>query len=153
LHRWWFQDSSFALADDGLPQSVSRVRSSPASELAVTGPSDQFGSVPEGFGRALPIRLFEDLLPYTRVSTEEAVALVTQVIEEQNGCSMDSEAVGGFWWRKQIRLGGAFTLHSDCSQEWGRFRLRPFVAVVEGDRFPHFGRAFRTPDPARKSEI
>ena len=26
-----------------------------------------------------PIRMFEDLLPFTRVSTEEAVALVTQV--------------------------------------------------------------------------
>jgi len=33
--------------------------------------------------------MFEDLLPYTRVSTEEAVALMQEVIEDQNGCPPD----------------------------------------------------------------
>ena len=53
LHSGWFQDSRFCPCRRRLPQSVSgagrrRIR------LAASGPGDQFGSVPEGFGRALP---------------------------------------------------------------------------------------------------
>src|SRR5260221_9393196 len=78
--------------------------------------------------------MFEDLLPYTRVSTEEAVALVTQVIEEQNGCSMDREAVVDLV-EKQIRLDGAFTLHSENAAKNGGDFDFDLVAVVEGDFF------------------
>src|SRR5260370_9862142 len=81
--------------------------------------------------------MFEDLLPYTRVSTEEAVALVTQVIEEQNGCSIDSEAVVDLV-EKQIRLDGAFTLHSETAAKNGGDFDFDLVAVVESDRFPRF---------------
>ena len=81
--------------------------------------------------------MFEDLLPYTRVSTEEAVALVTQVIEEQNGCSMDSAAVVDLV-EKQIRLEGTFTLHSETAAKNGGDFDYDLVAVVEGDRFPRF---------------
>lgn len=80
---------------------------------------------------------FEDLLPYTRVSTEEAVALVTETIEEQNGCSVNT-ATAVDLVEKQIRLEGTFVLHSETAAKNGGDFDFDLVAVVEGDRFPRF---------------
>ena len=84
-----------------------------------------------------PIRMFEDLLPYTRVSTEEAVVLVTQTIEEQNGCSIDTDTAVDLL-EKQIKLEGTFVLHSETAAKNGGDFDFDLVAVVEGDCFPRF---------------
>jgi len=99
-----------------------------------------------------PIRMFEDLLPYTRVSTEEAVALVTQVIEEQNGCSMDSEAVVDLV-RSRSDSAGIHPHSETAAKNGGDFDF-DLVAVVEGDRFSLIlWRAVSHTRTARKSEI
>src|SRR5467141_2305625 len=131
-----FKIPGFALADDGFLGLY--------QGQVVTGsdwlPQDRaISSVPcrKGLVVRYPIRMFEDLLPYTRVTTEEALALVTQVIEEQNGCSMASEAVVDLV-EKQIKLEGTFTLHSETAAKNGGDFDFDLVAVVEGDRFPRF---------------
>jgi hypothetical protein len=84
-----------------------------------------------------PIRMFEDLLPVTRISTEEAANLATQAIDEQNGCSIDLSAAVDLV-EKQIKLDGTLTLHSETAAKNGGDFDFDLVAVVEGDRFPRF---------------
>jgi len=55
---------------------------------------------------------------------------------------------------KQIRLDGAFTLHSETAAKNGGDFDFDLVAVVEGDRFPHFVECrFAHQDRHEKSEI
>ena len=144
LAKWTFKLSTaggfkipgFALADDGF-LALYQGQVVAASDWL---PEDRaISSVPcrKGLVVRYPIRMFEDLLPYTRVSTEEAVALVTEAIEEQNGCSIDEQAAVDLV-EKQIRLEGAFTLHSETAAKNGGDFDFDLVAVVEGDRFPRF---------------
>ncbi len=131
-----FKIPGFALADDGF-LALHQGQVVAASDWL---PQDRaISSVPcrKGLVVRYPIRMFEDLLPYTRVSAEEAVALVTQAIEEQNGCSIDDQAVVDLV-QKQIRLEGTFTLHSETAAKNGGDFDFDLVAVVEGDRFPRF---------------
>ncbi len=144
LAKWTFKLSTaggfkipgFALADDGFLA---------LHQGQVVGASDwlpgdwAISSVPcrKGLVVRYPIRMFEDLLPYTRVSTEEAVALVTQAIKEQNGRAIDEPAVVDLV-EKQIRLEGTFTLHSETAAKNGGDFDFDLVAVVEGNRFPRF---------------
>jgi len=131
-----FKIPGFALADDGfLALHQGRVIS--GSDWL---PQDRaVSSLPcsKGLVVRYPIRMFEDLLPYTRVCTEEAVAFMTQAIQEQNGCSIDPEAAVDVV-DKQIRLEGTFTLHSETAAKNGGDFDFDLVAVVEGDRFPQF---------------
>src|SRR6185437_5955489 len=79
-----FKIPGFALADDGF-LSLHDGQVVAASDWL---PQDRaVSSVPcaEGLVVRYPIRMFEDLLLYTRMTTDEAVALVTEAIEEQNG--------------------------------------------------------------------
>jgi hypothetical protein len=144
LAKWTFKLSTaggfkipgFALADDGF-LALHQGQVVAASDWL---PEDRaISSVPcrKGLVVRYPIRMFEDLLPYTRVSTEGAVALVTQAIEEQNGCSIDEQAVVDLV-EKQIRLEGTLTLHSETAAKNGGDFDFDLVAVVEGDRFPRF---------------
>ena len=131
-----FKIPGFALTDDGF-LALYQGQVVAASDWL---PQDRaISPVPcaKGLVVRYPIRMFEDLLPYRRVSTEEAVALVTQVIEEQNGCSMDTEAAVDLV-EKQTRLEGTFTLNSETAAKNGGDFDFDLVAVVEGDRFPRF---------------
>jgi hypothetical protein len=131
-----FKIPGFALADDGF-LGLYRGRVVAASDWM---PRDRaISSVPctKGLVVRYPIRMFEDLLPFTRVSTDEAAALVTQAIEEQNGCSMDFAAAVDMV-EKQIKLQGTLTLHSETAAKNGGDFDFDLVAVVEGDRFPRF---------------
>lgn len=131
-----FKIPGFALADDGF-LGLYQGRVVAASDWM---PQDRaIGSVSctKGLVVRYPIRMFEDLLPFTRVSTEEAAALVTQAIEEQNGCSMELAAAVDLV-EKQIKLGGTLTLHSETAAKNGGDFDFDLVAVVEGDRFPRF---------------
>ncbi len=131
-----FKIPGFALADDGF-LGLYQGQVVAASDWLPQDQAISSVSCPKGLVVRYPIRMFEDLLPYTRVSTEEAVTLVTQVIEEQNGCSMESEAVVDLVER-QIKLEGTFTLHSETAAKNGGDFDFDLVAVVEGDRFPRF---------------
>jgi hypothetical protein len=131
-----FKIPGFALADDGF-LSLYQGRVVAASDWL---PQDRaIGSVSctKGLVVRYPIRMFEDLLPFTRVSTEEAAALVTQVIEEQNGCSIDGAAAVDLV-EKQVKLDGTLILHSETAAKNGGDFDFDLVAVVEGDRFPRF---------------
>jgi hypothetical protein len=131
-----FKIPGFALSDDGF-LALQQGQVVAASDWL---PEDRaISSLPcrKGLVVRYPIRMFEDLLPYIRVSTEETVALVTQAIEEQNGCSIDEQAVVDLI-EKQIKLEGTFTLHSETAAKNGGDFDFDLVAVVEGDRLPRF---------------
>ncbi|MFZ1975336.1 MAG: hypothetical protein WAU89_21005 [Candidatus Acidiferrales bacterium] len=131
-----FQIPGFALADDGF-LALHRGQVVAASDWL---PEDRaISSLPcrKGLLVRYPIRMFEDLLPYTRVSTQEAVGLVTAAIEEHNGSSIDEQAAVDLV-EQQIGLEGTFTLHSATAAKNGGDFDFDLVAVVEGDRFPRF---------------
>ena len=144
LAKWSFKLSTaggfkipgFALADDGL-LALHEGQVVAASDWLPQDRAVSSVSCSKGLIVRYPIRMFEDLLPYTRVSTEEAVGFVTQAIEEQNGCSIDTEAAAALVER-QIKLGGTFVLNSETAAKNGGDFDFDLVAVVEGDRFPHF---------------
>jgi hypothetical protein len=131
-----FKIPGFALADDGF-LALYQEQVVAASDWLPQGRA--ISSVPcaKGLVVRYPIRMFEDLLPYTRLSTEEAAVLVTEAIEEQNGCSMDTVAAVDLV-EKQILLEGTFVLHSETAAKNGGDFDFDLVAVVEGDRFPRF---------------
>ena len=131
-----FKIPGFALADDGF-LGLYQGQVVAASDWLPQDRAISSVRCPRGLIVRYPIRMFEDLLPYTRVSQEEAVALVTQAVKEQNGCSIASEAVVDLI-EMQIRLEGTFTLHSETAAKNGGDFDFDLVAVVEGDRFPRF---------------
>jgi hypothetical protein len=131
-----FKIPGFALADDGF-LALYEGQVVAASDWLPQDRAISSVPCPKGLVVRYPIRMFEDLLPYTRVSTGEAVALVTQTIEEQNGCSVNAEAAVDLVER-QIELEGAFVLHSETAAKNGGDFDFDLVAVVEGDRFPRF---------------
>jgi hypothetical protein len=131
-----FRMPGFALADDGFlalyqGQVVAASDWLPQDQAITPVPSKK------GLVVRYPIRMFEDLLPYTRVTTEEAAALVTEAIREQNGCQIDARAVVDLLER-QIKIEGTFTLHSETAAKNGGDFDFDLIAVVEGDRFPRF---------------
>jgi hypothetical protein len=131
-----FKIPGFALADDGF-LALYQGQVVAASDWLPQDRAITWLPCSKGLVVRYPIRMFEDLLPYTRVSTEEAAALVTQAVEEQNGCSIETGAAVDLV-EKQIRLEGTFTLHSETAARNGGDFDFDLVAVVEGDRFPRF---------------
>src|SRR5258708_39117075 len=94
-----FKIPGFALADDGFlglygGQVVAASDWLPQDRAISSVPC------PKGLVVRYPIRMFEDLLPYTRVSTEEAVALAAERGGEKKGCSMGRRGGGGLWGKE-----------------------------------------------------
>ena len=144
LARWTFKLSTgggfklpaFALADDGYltlyeGQVVAGSDWIPRDRAITSLPCRR------GLVVRYPIRMFEDLLPYERLSAEDAVTLVWGQIEEQTGHSMDPAFVVDLVER-QIKLDGAFTLHSETAAKNGGDFDFDLICVVEGDQFPRF---------------
>src|SRR5258707_5986510 len=96
-----FKIPGFALADDGF-LSLYQSQVVGASDWLPQDRAISSVQCPKGLVVRYPIRMFEDLLPYTRVSTAEAGGLVKPRIPRQNGCSMVSETGVGFV-EKQIK--------------------------------------------------
>ena len=131
-----FKMPGFALVDDGF-LAMYQGEIVTASDWL---PEDRaISSLPcqNGLVVRYPIRMFEDLLPYTKFSTEETVQMVTRVIEDQNGCTIDAQAVADLV-DQQITLDGTFTLHSETAAKNGGDFDFDLIAVVESDRFPRF---------------
>jgi len=146
LARWTFKLSTgggfkmpaFALADDGfLALCQDRVVSGsdwiPRDRAITSLPCER------GLVVRYPIRMFEDLLPYQPLSTDDAVALAWEKIEEQTGVPIDPKFVVDLL-EQQIRLKGTFTLHSEMAAKNGGDFDFDLIAVVEGDEehFPRF---------------
>jgi len=120
LHRWWFQIPGFALADDGF-LSLYQGRSS-AHRNCCHRTERSVRSVPERVG----VRYHPHVktCPYTRVSTAEAIR-PRNAKSSKNKRLLNGQRSGRDLVEKQIRLDGAFTLHSELQPRWRRFRLRP----------------------------
>ena len=131
-----FKIPGFALADDGF-LALYQGQVVAASDWLPQDRTICALSCTKGLVVRYPIRMFEDLLPVTRVSAEETADLVTQAIQEQNGCSMEREAVVDLV-EMQIKLDGTLTLRSETAAKNGGDFDFDLVAMVEGDRFPRF---------------
>ena len=146
LARWTFKLSTgggfkmpaFALADDGFlalcqGQVVSGSDWIPKDRAITSLPCER------GLVVRYPIRMFEDLLPYQPLSTDDAVALAWEQIEEQTGGPIDPKFVVDLL-EQQIKLKGTFTLHSEMAARNGGDFDFDLIAVVEGDEehFPRF---------------
>ena len=146
LSRWTFKLATgggfkmpaFALADDGfLALYEDRVVSGSdwiPKDRAITSLACQRGLVVR-----YPIRMFEDLLPYQPLPTDDAVALAWDRIEKQTGHPIDPRFVVDLV-EQQIKLKGTFTLHSETAARNGGDFDFDLIAVVEGDEehFPRF---------------
>ena len=144
LARWTFKLSTgggfklpaFTLADDGYltlheDQVVAGSDWIPKDRAITSLPCRR------GLVVRYPIRMFEDLLPYERLLTEDAVTLVWSQMEEQIGHTIDPGFVVDLV-EQQIKLEGAFTLHSETAAKNGGDFDFDLICVVEGDQFPLF---------------
>jgi hypothetical protein len=131
-----FKIPGFALADDGF-LALCEGQVVAASDWLPQDRAISWLPCSKGLVVRYPIRMFEDLLPYTQVSTEEAVVLLAKAIAEQNGYSVDTEAAVNLL-ESQVKLEGTFTLHSETAAKNGGDFDFDLIAVVEGDRFPRF---------------
>src|SRR5688572_30837162 len=105
-----FRMPAFALADDGFlalhdGQVVTASDWMPL-DRGITSLESECGLVVR-----YPIRMFEDLLPYRRLSREEITDGVGSIIGRQSGAASNSSEISNIIER-QILLKGCFTLHS-----------------------------------------
>ena len=127
---------AFALADDGFlalhdGQVVTASDWMPL-DCAIT-------SVPSECGLIVryPIRMFEDLLPYRRLSGTGIVERLQGLIESQQGVSMDVSDLLNIV-EHQILLKGTLTLHSKTAAKNGGDFDFDLVCVVDSDDHPKF---------------
>lgn len=130
-----FQMPAFALADDGyLLLHEGRVYA--GSDWMPQDRSINALGTRRGLVVRYPVRMKEDLLPYTKIVPDELRTLLALELERQ-GCSdvgTLAERVAG----EQVELQGTFVLHSKTAAKNGGDYDFDFVCVVEGDRFPRF---------------
>jgi hypothetical protein len=130
-----FRLPGFALADDGYlflrgQEIVSGSDWIPKDGAITASPSRRALVV------RYPIRMKEDLLPVTNLTSAEIVALFGESLGA-SGCGMTEEEVSGIA-KGQLQLEGTLTLHSETAALNGGDFDFDMVCVVEGDRFPRF---------------
>lgn len=130
-----FEMPAFALADDGyLLLHNGQVHS--GSDWMPQDRSINALATNRGLVVRYPVRMKEDLLPYTKIPPTETRQLLANELARQ-GCP-DSEALATRVTSEQLELEGTFLLHSRTAAKNGGDYDFDFVCVVEGDRFPRF---------------
>ena len=130
-----FEMPAFALADDGyLFVHGGKVYS--GSDWMPQDRSINALATDRGLVVRYPVRMKEDLLPYTKITTSESRQLLMREFERQ-GCPA-TEALAERIAAEQLELEGTFVLHSKTAAKNGGDYDFDFVCVVEGDRFPRF---------------
>jgi hypothetical protein len=130
-----FEMPAFALADDGyLLLHNGQVYS--GSDWMPQDRSINALATNRGLVVRYPVRMKEDLLPYTKIPPTETRQLLSNELARQ-GCP-DSEAMATRVTSEQLELEGTFILHSRTAAKNGGDYDFDFVCVVEGDRFPRF---------------
>ena len=130
-----FEMPAFALADDGyLFVHGGMVYS--GSDWMPQDRSINALATDRGLVVRYPVRMKEDLLPYTKITTSELRQMLTREFERQ-GCPATA-ALADRIAKEQIELEGTFLLHSKTAAKNGGDYDFDFVCVVEGDRFPRF---------------
>jgi hypothetical protein len=131
-----FRMPAFALADDGF-LALHDGRVITASDWM---PLDRaITSVPAECGLVVryPIRMFEDLLPYRRLSVKDISDQLRSLVEAQHGVRVEvSDLLNVI--ESQILLKGTLSLHSKTAARNGGDFDFDLVCVVEGDTFPKF---------------
>ena len=144
LTRWAYKVSTagglrlpaFALADDGfLVEHNGEVIS--GSDWI---PPD-YGLVSLASNRMLsvryPIRTKEDLLPITRITVEETLALLMEHLRKAGSTMTGQEALDQIV-ESQLRLRGTFTMHSGTARRNGGDYDFDYICVVESEKFPRW---------------
>jgi hypothetical protein len=131
-----FRMPAFALADDGFlalhdGQVVTASDWMPLDCAITSVPSER------GLIVRYPIRMFEDLLPYRRLSGTAMVERLQDLMESQNGVRMDVADILTIVER-QILLKGTLTLHSKTAARNGGDFDFDLVCVVDGENHPKF---------------
>jgi hypothetical protein len=130
-----FEMPAFALADDGyLLLHNGQVYS--GSDWMPQDRSINALATNRGLVVRYPVRMKEDLLPYTKIPPTETRQLLANELTRQ-GCP-DAEALAARVTSEQLELEGTFLLHSRTAAKNGGDYDFDFVCVVEGDRFPRF---------------
>lgn len=130
-----FEMPAFALADDGyLLLHNGQVYS--GSDWMPQDRSINALATNRGLVVRYPVRMKEDLLPYTKIPPTETRQLLANELARQ-GCP-DAEALAARVASEQLELEGTFLLHSKTAAKNGGDYDFDFVCVVEGDRFPRF---------------
>jgi hypothetical protein len=130
-----FEMPAFALADDGyLLLHNGQVYS--GSDWMPQDRSINALATNRGLVVRYPVRMKEDLLPYTKIPPTETRQLLANDLARQ-GC-LDAEALASRVTSEQLELEGTFLLHSRTAAKNGGDYDFDFVCVVEGDRFPRF---------------
>ncbi|HAX41811.1 MAG TPA: hypothetical protein PLF84_00270 [Bryobacteraceae bacterium] len=130
-----FEMPAFALADDGyLLLHNGQVYS--GSDWMPQDRSINALATNLGLVVRYPVRMKEDLLPYTKIPPTEARQLLANELTRQ-GCP-GAEALAAKVTSEQLELEGTFLLHSRTAAKNGGDYDFDFVCVVEGDRFPRF---------------
>lgn len=130
-----FEMPAFALADDGyLLLHNGQVYS--GSDWMPQDRSINALATNRGLVVRYPVRMKEDLLPYTKIPPTETRQLLAKELARQS-CP-EAEALAARVTSEQLELEGTFLLHSRTAAKNGGDYDFDFVCVVEGDRFPRF---------------
>lgn len=132
-----FEMPAFALADDGYLFLCNGKVCAGSDWLPLDRAINSLATS-RGLVVRYPVRMKEDLLPYTKINAAELRQLLIHDLKQQ-GVPVP-EAVVDQIAQEQLELVGTFTLHSKTAAKNGGDFDFDFVCVVEDDRFPRFVR-------------